>query len=38
MEHFGFTRVHHFICPTLASYEKNFPEHLRTDSAFRGLH
>lgn len=38
MEHYGFTGVHHVICPTLASYEKSFPKRLRTDSAFRGLH
>ncbi|MGA8540699.1 MAG: dual specificity protein phosphatase family protein [Terriglobales bacterium] len=37
MEQYGFTRVHHFICPTLASYEKNFPKRLETASAFRGV-
>jgi tyrosine-protein phosphatase SIW14 len=34
MRSFGFTRSHHFICPSLASYEKHFPEHLRDDAAF----
>jgi protein tyrosine/serine phosphatase len=37
MERFGFSGAHHFICPTLASYEKNFPKHLRSDPVFRGL-
>ena len=35
MQHFGFSRAHHFICPTLASYEKNFPKHLKSNPAFR---
>jgi tyrosine-protein phosphatase SIW14 len=34
MRSFGFSRSHHFICPSLASYEKHFPEHLRDDAAF----
>lgn len=38
MREFGFNRVHHMICPGLASYEKEFPEHLRRDPVFRGLH
>ena len=38
MRQFGFNRVHHMICPRLASYEKDFPEHLRRNPAFRGLH
>jgi len=37
MRQFGFSRAHHLICPTLASYEKSFPEHLKTNPAFRGL-
>lgn len=37
MREFGFNRAHHFICPGLASYEKEFPEHLRRDPVFRGL-
>ena len=38
MRQFGFNRAHHFICPGLASYEKEFPEHLRRNPVFRGLH
>jgi len=38
MREFGFNQAHHFICPGLASYEKEFPEHLRRDPVFRGLH
>jgi tyrosine-protein phosphatase SIW14 len=34
MKSFGFTRTHHFICPTLARYEKEFPEHLKNNPAF----
>ncbi len=34
MRSFGFTRTHHFICPSLAKYEKTFPEHLKRDAAF----
>jgi protein tyrosine phosphatase (PTP) superfamily phosphohydrolase (DUF442 family) len=37
MQKFGFTRPHHFICPRLASYEKNFPAHLKSNPAFEGL-
>jgi tyrosine-protein phosphatase SIW14 len=37
MEAFGFTLPHHFICPSLASYEENFPERFRTNSAFHSL-
>ena len=37
MQQFGFSRAHHFICPTLASYEKDFPRHLKTDPAFQGV-
>jgi tyrosine-protein phosphatase SIW14 len=29
MRSFGFTRSHHFICPSLAKYEKEFPERLK---------
>src|SRR5579864_5661692 len=32
MQDFGFSRLHHFICPGLAGYEKHFPEHLRSRS------
>ena len=37
MKRFGFTGVHRAICPTLAFYEKRFPEHLKTNPAFKGL-
>jgi protein tyrosine phosphatase (PTP) superfamily phosphohydrolase (DUF442 family) len=37
MQKFGFSRVHHFICPTLASYEKDFPHHLKNNSAFKDV-
>jgi len=38
MRQFGFNEAHHFMCPGLASYEKDFPEHLRRNPVFRGLH
>jgi tyrosine-protein phosphatase SIW14 len=38
MRQFGFNEAHHFMCPGLASYEKEFPEHLRRNPVFRGLH
>jgi tyrosine-protein phosphatase SIW14 len=34
MKSFGFTRAHHFLCPGLASYEKNFPDRLKNNPAF----
>jgi len=34
MRSFGFTHSHHFICPSLAGYEKHFPEHLRENPVF----
>jgi len=37
MKRFGFTGIHRAICPTLAFYEKRFPEHLKTNPAFKGL-
>lgn len=37
MEFFGFTAVHHVICPALAHYEREFPEHLKTNPAFKEL-
>ena len=37
MHQFGFAGVHHVICPGLASYEKSFPKHLKSNPAFRGL-
>lgn len=38
MELFGFTGVHHMICPRLAPYEQSFPERLKKDEAFKDLH
>lgn len=38
MQHFGFSSAHHFICPGLASYERNFPRHLKSNPDFDGLH
>jgi tyrosine-protein phosphatase SIW14 len=37
MKHSGFSATHHLICPGLASYEKHFPEHYRSDPAFAEL-
>ena len=37
MEFFGFQGVHHLICPALAHYEREFPEHLKTNPAFKDL-
>lgn len=34
MKSFGFTTSHHFICPSLAGYEKSFPKRLKDDPAF----
>jgi protein tyrosine/serine phosphatase len=34
MKSFGFTQSHHLICPSLASYEKHFPEHLKDAPEF----
>jgi protein tyrosine phosphatase (PTP) superfamily phosphohydrolase (DUF442 family) len=37
MQKFGFSRAHHFICPTLASYEKSFPQHLKSNLVFKDV-
>jgi len=37
MKAFGFTTLHHAICPGMASYEHNFPEHLKSSQAFKEL-
>lgn len=37
MEEFGFTGVHHAICPTLELYEKDFPKHLKTNPMFQDM-
>ena len=33
----GFSAGHHLLCPGLARYEHQFPEHLRTNPAFKDL-
>ena len=38
MKAFGFTLVHHGICPGLAHYERTFPRRLKTSPAFQDLH
>lgn len=35
MQSFGFTASHHMTCPGLAGYEKDFPAHLKTGTAFQ---
>jgi tyrosine-protein phosphatase SIW14 len=37
MQTFGFSGVHHVICPGLASYEKSFPHRLKTGKSFKDL-
>jgi len=37
MEFFGFRGIHHAICPALSHYEKEFPEHLKKNPAFKEL-
>jgi protein tyrosine/serine phosphatase len=37
MEKFGFTDIHHMICPRLQAYEKHFPEHLKNNPEFKHL-
>jgi protein tyrosine/serine phosphatase len=37
MQHFGFTRAHHLICPRLAPYERSFPKHLKNNPVFEEL-
>jgi tyrosine-protein phosphatase SIW14 len=34
MRSFGFTRSHYLICPSLAKYEREFPERLKNSPAF----
>jgi protein tyrosine phosphatase (PTP) superfamily phosphohydrolase (DUF442 family) len=36
MKEFGYTTVHHFMCPGLEGYEKSFPERLKKSPALRG--
>lgn len=37
MQTFGFSRAHHFICPSLAGYERKFPEILKNSPEFEDL-
>jgi tyrosine-protein phosphatase SIW14 len=37
MKAFGFSRAHHFLCPGLADYEKEFPERLASSPLFEGV-
>jgi hypothetical protein len=37
MEAFGFTAIHHAMCPGLEGYEEEFPERLKKSPAFREL-
>jgi len=37
MEFFGFTRVHHAICPGLEDYVESFPKRFKRDPAFKNL-
>jgi tyrosine-protein phosphatase SIW14 len=37
MQLFGFNGLHHLSLPTLVRFEKDFPEHLKTGSAFHDL-
>jgi len=37
MREFGFNTFHHSICPGMASYERSFPDHLKTSPAFKDL-
>ena len=34
MQSFGFTKSHHIICPSLARYEKEFPDRLKNNPEF----
>lgn len=34
MKSFGFSTSHHFMCPGLAGYEKEFPQRFKNDAAF----
>jgi protein tyrosine phosphatase (PTP) superfamily phosphohydrolase (DUF442 family) len=37
MQTFGFTTIHHAMCPSLAGYEASFPQRLKTNPAFEDL-
>jgi tyrosine-protein phosphatase SIW14 len=38
MREFGYTPIHHLMCPGLGRYETSFPRRLRTDPVFDNLH
>jgi len=37
MKAFGFSTVHHAMCPGLEEYEEKFPERLKKSKAFQEL-
>lgn len=37
MQAYGFSLSHHFLCPSLSSYEASFPRRFSSDPAFVGL-
>lgn len=37
MKEFGFTGIHHLICPSLSHYEHSFPKHLKKNPAFESV-
>ncbi len=37
MKLFGFTAVHHAMCPGMADYEESFPDRLKSNQAFKEL-
>lgn len=37
MELFGYSKVHHAICPGLGHFEKNFPKHLEKNPEFKDI-
>jgi len=37
MQAFGFTSSHHFLCPSLSSYEASFPRRFHTNPVFESL-
>lgn len=37
MKAFGFTTMHHAMCPGLAGYEESFPQRFKTSRAFKEL-
>lgn len=37
MKEFGFTGIHHLICPLLPHYEHSFPKHLKKNPALKNI-